>query len=193
MARDVFNTFAAHAGLGPRSEERYEQTLRKTFERDWVFEALLSVLLLLNDIFELLNFYIVHTVEGTETGAGRTVVNVWLTDVLVHSPTFTCRTSRSGAGKWKRIFMHVDDTKRICLWLLASSVCVWHVQVLAGTFRASGQMVAIKIIKKNTDEEQLSHILTEHKVLANHSRSCPFIVRLHSAFQTKVQSSLSAP
>lgn len=155
----------------------------------WVFEALLSVLLLLNDIYEWLNFYIVHTVEGTETGAGRTTVNVWMTDGLVHSSTFTCGTGRSGAGKSKRIFMHVDDTKRI--WLLAN--CVWHVQVLAGIFRASGQMVAIKIVKKNIDEEQLSHILTEHKVLANHGRSCPFIVRLHSAFQTRVQSSLSAP
>jgi len=41
-----------------------------------MFEALLSALLLLNDIFELLNFYIVHTVVSTETGAGRTIVNV---------------------------------------------------------------------------------------------------------------------
>ena len=57
-----------------------------------------------------------------------------------------------------------------------------------GTMRSTGKLVAIKMISKDSDGDQRMRVMAEHRVLAVCADACPFVVQMHSAFQTKVQS-----
>ncbi|KAK7115896.1 hypothetical protein V1264_001685 [Littorina saxatilis] len=56
--------------------------------------------------------------------------------------------------------------------------------VLEGVMRCNQKKMAIKMISKTCTDDKRNQVITEHRILSNHSRASSFVVDLHSSFQT---------